>query len=308
MKIYRSLDEFKRLAKAVVTIGTFDGVHIGHQRIVQRLSEIARTEGGETVVLTFFPHPRMVLQPDDNTLRLLSTLSERELLLEKAGVDHLIIHPFSKDFSRLSAVDFVRDLLVTRIGLHTLVIGYDHHFGRNREGSHRDLEEMSSVYGFHLEEIPPQEIDEVAVSSTKIRNALMTGDVNIANQLLGYEYMLHGKVVNGDRIGRTLGFPTANLELQENYKLIPADGIYAIHADLEGESHLGMLYIGNRPVLGGTRKVIEAHLFEFDRDIYGQYLTIRLIQRIRGDKHVADLEELKTLMEEDRRIATKILS
>ncbi|MFM7217449.1 MAG: bifunctional riboflavin kinase/FAD synthetase [Bacteroidota bacterium] len=308
MKIYRSLEEFGRLSKAIVTIGTFDGVHVGHQRIIQRLREIADAEGGESVVMTFFPHPRMVLQPEDNGIRLLTTLSERERLLAYYGVDHLVVQPFNVEFSRLSAVEFVRDLLVQRIGLHTLVIGYDHHFGRNREGSYRDLEEMATVYGFKLEEIPPQQIDEVSVSSTKIRNALMSGDVGLANQLLGHDFTLEGNVVQGDRIGRTLGFPTANLSLMESYKLVPADGIYAVHAEVSGNSHLGMLYIGNRPVLGGTRRVIEVNLFDFDRDIYGEPVRVRMMHRIRGDQKVASLEELKVLMEEDRRIATKLLS
>lgn len=308
MKVYHSLDEFPRLNKAVVTIGTFDGVHFGHQRILTRLKEIARQEQAETVVLTFFPHPRMVLQPDDNQLQLITTMQERELLLGTHGIDHLIIQPFSKEFSRITAVEFIRDLMVNKIGLHTLVIGYDHHFGRNREGSFRDLEEMAPVYGYRLEEISRQEVNEVAVSSTKIRQALLSGDVTTANGLLGHDFTLTGTVIEGDRIGRTIGFPTANLSIPERYKLIPSDGIYAVWVELEGRRYKGMLYIGHRPVVSGTKRNIEVNIFDFDRDIYGQSLTLGLKVRMRDDKKISTLDELKLLLEADRRNATKILS
>jgi riboflavin kinase/FMN adenylyltransferase len=308
MKVYQSIEEFKPLAHAVSTIGTFDGVHAGHDKIISRLCEMARSEGGESVVLTFFPHPRMVLQPDDNNLKLLTTMSERIELLKKSGVDHLIIQPFNKEFSRQSAVEFVRDILVNKIGTKTLVIGYDHHFGRNREGSFKDLEEMAPIYGFRLEEIPKHVINALAVSSTKIRNSLLTGDVQTANRLLGYEFSLTGKVVDGDKIGRTLGFPTANISIAEQYKLIPATGIYAVHVKVGEELHKGMLYIGYRPVVQGKRLSVEVNIFDFNENIYNNNITVMLKARVRDDIHLTSLEELKKKMNEDKLVATKLLA
>lgn len=308
MKVYHSLEEFPRLQKAVVTIGTFDGVHVGHQRIIRRLRETAALLGGETVVLTFFPHPRMILQPDDNDLKLITTLKERERLLQSFGIDHLIVQPFNKEFSRISATAFVRDLLVKKVGMETLVIGYDHHFGRNREGSYKDLEEMAPVYGFRLEEIPEQVVNEVAVSSTKIRTAVLQGDMDRANELLGHDFTIVGTVIQGDQLGRTIGFPTANLGIAESYKLLPADGIYAVWVELDGDRHKGMLYIGNRPVVNGRFRNIEVNIFDFDREIYGKELTVHIKARIRDDRNVTSMDELKELLAEDRRIATKILS
>lgn len=307
MKVYHSLEEFPQLDHAVVTIGTFDGVHIGHQQIIQRLRELAQAHGGQTVVLTFFPHPRMVLQPDDNQLKLITTMHERELLLRTFGIDHLIIQPFDKEFSRMSAIEFVRDVLVNRIGMKTLVIGYDHHFGRNREGSYKDLEEMAPLYGFRLEEIPEQVVNEVAVSSTKIRTALLTGDVASAGKLLGHHFTITGKVGRGDQLGRTIGFPTANLSVTETYKLIPAEGIYAVRVHQGDITHRGMLYIGNRPVVNGTSRTIEVNIFDFNEDIYDQTLVVELVSRLRDDKAIKTMEELRELLEEDRRNATKIL-
>ncbi len=307
MKVYQGIEEFKPLTHAVATIGTFDGVHAGHQKIISRLCECAKNENGESVVLTFFPHPRMVLQPDDNNLKLLTTMSERIELLKKIGVDHLIIQPFDKEFSRQSAVEFVRDILVNKIGTKTLVIGYDHHFGRNREGSFKDLEEMSPIYGFHLEEIPKQVINELAVSSTKIRNSLLTGDVKTASELLGHDFTLSGKVVDGDKIGRTLGFPTANISIAEPYKLIPATGIYAVLVKIGEETFKGMLYIGYRPVVQGKRLSVEVNIFDFDRSIYNHNIIVILKARVRDDIHLRSLEELKNKMTEDKIVATKLL-
>ncbi len=308
MKVYQGIDEFTPLTHAVSTIGTFDGVHAGHQTIISRLCEMATHEKGESVVLTFFPHPRMVLQPDDNNLKLLTTMSERIELLKKSGVGHLIIQPFDKDFSRQSAVEFVRDILVNKIGTKTLVIGYDHHFGRNREGSYKDLEEMSPIYGFRLEEIPKHVINELAVSSTKIRNALLTGDILTANNLLGHDFTLNGKVVDGDKIGRTLGFPTANISIAEQYKLIPSTGIYAVHVKVGDEMLKGMLYIGYRPVVQGKRLSIEVNIFDFNRNIYNENITVFLKAKVRDDIHLSSLEELKKKMTEDKEVATKLLA
>lgn len=307
MKVYQGIEEFKPLKHAVSTIGTFDGVHAGHQRIIARLTEVAASEKGESVVLTFFPHPRMVLQPDDNNLKLLTTMSERIELLKKQGVDHLIIQPFDKEFSRQTAVEFVRDILVNNIGTKTLVIGYDHHFGRNREGSFKDLEEMSPIYGFRLEEIPKQVINEVAVSSTKIRNSLVTGDVKTANNLLGHDFTLSGKVVDGDKIGRTLGFPTANLAIAEQYKLIPGTGIYAVLVKVDGKLYKGMMYIGYRPVVHGKRLSTEVNIFDFNENIYNHDVTVYFKGRVRDDIHFSNLDDLKKKMQEDKVVATKML-
>ncbi len=308
MKVYSSIDEFPGIPNAIVTIGTFDGVHAGHQKIIRKLVSLAEETKGETVLLTFFPHPRMVLQPEDNDLKLLTNLNEKEELLRSFGIDHLIVQPFNKEFSRISATEFVRDVLIKKIGTKTLVIGYDHHFGRNREGSYKDLEEMSVVYKFRLEEIPEQMINHIAVSSTKIRNALLEGDIKSANSLLEYDFHLEGIVIKGEQIGAGLGFPTANIHVQEPFKLIPADGIYAVKINLEGDWFKGMLYIGNRPALKGKTKSIEVNIFDFNRDIYGKKLQIFFKDRIRGDMNFENLDKLKEKMQEDQRNATKILS
>lgn len=308
LRIYNSIEEFGGCPNAVVTIGTFDGVHAGHLHIIRKLIELAAAGNGETIVLTFFPHPRLVLQPEDNDLKLITTMTERTRLLEREGIDHLIIQPFSYDFSRLSATEFVRDVLVEKLGTKTLVIGYDHHFGRNREGSYRDLEEMAPMYNFQLEEISKKLIDEVAVSSTKIRAALLEGDVRTANRLLGHDFSLEGTVVEGDRIGNTIGFPTANIQISEKYKLIPAHGIYAVRAEVGAEQFNGMLYIGTRPVVDGKKLSIEVNLFDFERNIYGEKIRVFLKEWIRGDMHFSNLDDLKQKMKEDRENATKLLS
>lgn len=308
MNVYNSIDNFPGSANAVVTIGTFDGVHIGHQQIIRNLRKLAAETHGETVLLTFFPHPRMVLQPDDNDLKLITTMVEREELLRSFGIDHLIIQPFDKQFSRISATEFVRDQLMQKIGMKTLVIGYDHHFGRNREGSYKDLEEMAPVYGFRLEEINEQVINHIAVSSTKVRKALLEGDIDSANQLLGHRFSFRGKVVMGDKIGRTLGFPTANIEIPEAYKLVPAEGIYAVQIRIGQQLKKGMLYIGTRPVVNGKSLRIEVNIFDFDQEIYNQEIQVMFVSRIRGDLPFTDINALKEKMKEDKVIATKLLS
>jgi riboflavin kinase/FMN adenylyltransferase len=308
MKVYHGIEEFKTHQHAVVTIGTFDGVHLGHQKIIKHLTDAAEKENGETVVLTFFPHPRMVLEPFDDKLKLITTMSERIELLRKYGVHHLIIQPFTQEFSCIPAMEFVRDVLVKKIGTKTLVIGYDHHFGHNRQGTYKDLEKYSSVYNYRLEEIPAQLLNESSISSTKIREALLRGDAKTANQLLGHDFTLSGKVVDGDKAGRQLGFPTANIGIAEKYKLIPADGIYAATATVEGKTHKGMLYIGNRPSLNGKQLSIEINIFDFDRSIYDQDITVQLKDRIRDDMNFPNLDALKEKMREDKIVATKMLA
>ena len=307
MKIYHGIDDFSQLQYAVVTSGFFDGVHVGHQKIFSRVREIASRNFGETVVLTFWPHPRLVLHPEENELKLLNTFEEKAALLKDQGIQHLIRIPFTKEFSQLTSEQFIQDVLVKTIGTRKLVIGYDHHFGKNREGSFEQLKLNAPRYGFEVEEIPKQEVDHVAVSSTKIRKALEEGDVETANHFLGQPYPLTGRVVTGDRIGRTLGFPTANIEIDTKYKLIPADGIYAVTVGHEHNVYGGMLYIGNRPTLQATRRNIEVNIFEFDRDIYGETLTVYFQKQIRADQKFLSMEELKSQLHRDKADALAVL-
>ncbi len=291
----------------MVTIGTFDGVHTGHRKIILRLAELGKKQKGQTVVLTFFPHPRMVLHPDDHGLKLLNTLNERIELLAQLNIDHLIVHTFTKEFSRTTFLQFVRNILVNVIGTKTLVIGYDHHFGRNREGTYKELNELAPVYDFKLEKIDEEIIHEITVSSTKIRVAIDKGDIELANELLGYEYMLSGKVIKGDGIGRALGYPTANIHPAEDYKLVPADGIYAVRVRIENENYSGMLYIGTRPTLNKTERNIEVNIFNFDKDIYDKSITVTFRKRIRDDIRFSSKEELSRQLGNDKEVALKIL-
>ncbi|MBL7833368.1 MAG: bifunctional riboflavin kinase/FAD synthetase [Cyclobacteriaceae bacterium] len=300
MRIYYSIDDFSPVKNAVVTSGTFDGVHVGHKKILSRLTEIARKTGGETVVITFWPHPRLVLYPDDSQLRLLNTFEEKAELLKKQGVHHLLRIPFTKEFSQLSSEAFITNILVEKIGTWKLVIGYDHHFGKNREGSFEQLKLNGPKYGFEVEEIPRQDIDNIAVSSTKIRQSIEAADMATASHLLGQPYTLSGRVIKGDQIGRQLGYPTANLEVDSLHKLIPADGIYAVHVHHSSERYRGALYIGNRPTVDGTKKVIEVNIFNFSREIYGESLTIEFHAFIRHDKKLNSLDELKNQIATDK--------
>ncbi len=300
MKVYTNIQEFKSAKNVVVTIGTFDGVHLGHKVIINQLKKAAQELGGESVLLTFFPHPRMVVFPDDNELKLLNTIEERKELLEKAGIDHLIIHPFSKAFSRLTALEFVRDILVNRLNVKKVVIGYDHHFGRNREGSFEDLVEFGELYGFSVEEIPAQDIQQINVSSTKIRTSLLAGEIHAATQFLGYPYFINGTVVKGDKIGREIGFPTANIKPDETYKLIPKNGVYAVKVVVNKNEYDGMLNIGIRPTLKGKNETIEVNIFDFDEEIYGQQIQIKFYERIRDEQPFEDLNELKNQLSIDK--------
>ncbi len=304
MKTYNHIDEFSKISSAVVTIGTFDGVHIGHQKIISRLQEISRQINGETVILTFFPHPRMILHPEDKAIKLITTMHEKAERLEKLGIDHLIITPFTRDFSNLSPQEYISKVLVDKIGTKHIVIGYDHRFGKDREGGLEHLQRFSSDFGFEVEEIPEQDINDVAVSSSKIRNAILCGDVKTAADFLGYPFHLTGKVIKGDQIGRTLGFPTANLFVEETYKLIPADGIYAVNVQInpvgDHTKRLnGMAYIGHRPTINGMTHNIEVNIFDFDEDIYGSTLRINFLNFIRGDENFISLEALKVQLAKD---------
>lgn len=307
MKIYHGLDDFTRLSYAVVTSGTFDGVHVGHQKILSRLCEIADKNHGETVVITFWPHPRLLLKPDDHTLKLLNTFEEKAELLKEQGIQHLVRIPFTKEFSQLTSEEFIKDILVDTIGTRKLVIGYDHRFGKNREGSFEQLVLNASRYGFDVEEIPRQEIDHLAVSSTKIRHALEAGDIETSNHLIGRPYSITGRVVPGDKIGRSIGFPTANIEVDTNYKLIPSDGIYAVTVKQAHNTYGGMLYIGYRPTISGTKRNIEVNIFDFDKNIYGESITVHFQKMIRGDRTFTNLEELTRQLHQDKVDSLRIL-
>jgi riboflavin kinase/FMN adenylyltransferase len=307
MKIYHSLDDFAPVRNAVVTSGTFDGVHVGHQKILSRLREVAKKSDGETVVITFWPHPRLVLYPNDTDLKLLNTFEEKAELLKEQQIDHLLRIPFTKEFSQLSSEEFITKILVEKIGTKKLVIGYDHHFGKNREGSFEQLKLNAPKYGFTVEEISRQDVDHVTVSSTAIRKALDTGDLTTANHLLGKPYSVSGRVVKGDKLGRLMGFPTANLELDSMHKLVPADGIYAVTVSYSHQVYGGMLYIGYRPTVGGKRKSIEVNIFNFDKEIYGDTLAVNFHQLIRGDSTFKDLEELKGQLVKDKELSLSIL-
>lgn len=307
MKVYEGLAQFSRLPKAVVTSGTFDGVHIGHQKILGKLTDLAKKTGSETVVITFWPHPRMVLHADSKDLKLLSTFEEKARLLEEYGIDHLIKIAFTKEFSQLSSIDFIRNILIDAIGTTHLVIGYDHRFGKNREGSFDHLVAHKKDYGFEVEEISRQDIDNIGVSSTRIRNALANGQVEVAADYLGRPYSFEGTVIEGEKIGRQLGFPTANIHIAEDYKLIPSDGVYAVKVLLDGKRYKGMLNIGQRPTVGGQNRTVEVHVFNFDENIYGKRMTIYLIKQIRTELKFGSLEMLKGQLHQDKESAIAIL-
>jgi riboflavin kinase/FMN adenylyltransferase len=307
LRIFHHINDFIGCNNPVVTLGTFDGLHYGHLQIIEKLKKAAKEINGETVVITFSPHPRLVLFPDDNDLKLLSDQDEKIKLFENTGIDYLIMHPFTKEFSRLSTVEFVRDLLVNKLGTKKLIIGYDHRFGRNREGSLEQLKEFESVYGFEVLEIPKQEVDHIAVSSTKIRNALLAGEIKTANSFLGYPYHLTGTVIRGSKLGREIGFPTANLKIEDKHKLIPANGVYAIKAEIGGNVYTGMMNIGVRPTVDGKTLAIEAHLFNFSKDIYDKKISVYFIDKLREEQKFDSIDKLRKQLLEDREFALEIL-
>ena len=302
MKIVQNTSNFSDKEKTYVTIGTFDGVHFGHQKIIEKLIDEAKKAGKKSVVLTFFPHPRMVLQKDVS-LELINTIEERATLLEKTGLDYLIIHPFSKEFSRMTALEFVRDILVNQLNISKLIIGYDHHFGKNREGNITQLTEYSHLYNFKVEEIPAQDIDDVSVSSTKIRRALATGNLKTANNFLGYNFMLNGNVVNGKKLGGKIGYPTANIDIKESYKLIPKTGVYIVKSTIDKKTIFGMMNIGNRPTVNGNHQTIEVHFFDFNQNLYDRNLTIELIYFLRDEEKFDSVEILIQQLKKDEKTA-----
>ncbi|MEJ8820072.1 bifunctional riboflavin kinase/FAD synthetase [Lacibacter sp. H407] len=309
MKVYRSLQQLPVFNRAVLTIGTFDGVHLGHQQIIRQLLMEAEETGGESVLISFYPHPRKIVQPDRQIAEL-TTLDERIELLKRQGLDNLVVVPFNKEFSEQPAEEYIKRFLVDRFHPACIIIGYDHKFGNNREGDYRLLEQMGEQYNYVVKEIPQQLINEVAISSTKIRNALSNGDVETANQLLGYPYFFKGNVIEGNKLGRKLGYPTANLQIQDPDKLVPANGVYAVEAQIEGETSMlkGMMNIGNRPTVDGTRRSIEVHLFDFDKDIYNRHLKVHVRFHLRNEVKFDGLDKLIEQLHKDKEISISKLA
>jgi len=299
LKIYTSLQEFTSTKKTIVTLGTFDGVHLGHTVILDRICNIAKQENLESVVLTFFPHPRLIVS-NDSEIKLLNTMAEKAKLLEQKGIQNFIIHPFDKLFSELSPREFVKQILIKQLNIQKIIIGYDHKFGKNRAADFNDLIAFGNEFGFDVEEIPAKQVDEVSVSSTKIRNSLLEGNISLANDYLGYSYMLSGIVVKGNQLGRTIGFPTANIQISENYKLIPKNGVYMVTTILNNKIIFGMMNIGVKPTLGENLLSIEVHLLHFSEDIYGHKIQVNVMERLREEQKFESFEVLKSQLEIDK--------
>lgn len=306
MKIKTAAD-FKQINSSVITIGTFDGVHVGHQKIINRLVDTARKNDLQALVLTFFPHPRMVIQNDAN-IKLINTIDEKAKQLEQLGVDHLVVKEFTKSFSRLTALEYVRDILVNKLKVKHIIVGYDHHFGRNRTANINELKEFGTFYDFEVTEIEPQEVDDVAVSSTKIRSAILEGNILTANKFLGYNFMLTGTVIKGKGLGKTLDFPTANIQIEAAYKLIPKHGVYVVKSQIKGVEVFGMMNIGKNPTVSeGNQTKIEVHFFDFSANLYGAVLKIELLNHLRSEIKFPNIEALKLQLEKDKADATNAL-
>lgn len=307
MKIFHSINDFSSPKKTILTLGTFDGVHIGHKKILEKITQNTENEKYESLVLTFFPHPRMILQ-EESAIKLLNTITEKIDLLEKTGIENLVIHPFDESFSRLTAEEFVREILVEQFHIQKIIIGHDHRFGRNRTANIDDLIDFGKKYGFEVEQISAQEINEISVSSTKIRNALEEGDIVLANKYLGYEYFLTGTIIKGKQLGRTIGFPTANLKIEENYKLIPRNGVYIVSRIINNKTVFGMMNIGFNPTVNGENQTIEIHFFDFEADLYHQKITVSLLHRIRSEQKFDSVVLLKEQLEKDQNYAKAFLN
>jgi riboflavin kinase/FMN adenylyltransferase len=307
LKLFHSIQAYPTAQPTIVTIGTFDGVHLGHKKIIDLIIASAKELNCESLVLTFFPHPRAVLQ-QGTEMKQLTTLNEKITLLENLGIDHLVVHAFDKEFSRLTAEEFVKKVLVDTFNVKKIIIGHDHRFGRNRTATIDDLIAYGANYGFEVAQISAEEINEVTISSTKIRTALEEGNICLANEYLGYDYSLSGIVSKGKQLGRTIGFPTANIELQENYKLIPQNGVYIAKCNLNGKTVFGMMNIGTRPTVAGTHQSIEIHFFDLNQDLYGQTLTVSLLQRMRSEQKFESLDALKTQLAQDKKTALAFIN
>lgn len=308
MKIYNNFNDYQKVANAIVTIGTFDGVHLGHQTILKDMVRVAKEIKGESVVVTFYPHPRQVLRIDDGNLRFITTQEEKIRLLENIGIDNLIIVNFTEEFSRLSSESFITDYVIKNISPVKIVVGYDHHFGNNRKGDFNLLNDLGERYNIEVQRIPAKDVENIAVSSTKIRHSLQQGDVSYANKLLGYQYAYFGKVVDGAKIGRELGYPTANVYVDREYRLIESPGVYATYIEIDKIIYKSMTYIGNKPTLDKDEKEsVEVHIFDFNDDIYGKYVKIRFVKKIREEQKFKDLETLKHQIQIDEKEIRELL-
>lgn len=306
MKIFHSINEFHSDKKTILTLGTFDGVHLGHAAILKKLTQNTANGKFESAVLTFFPHPRMVLQGKSD-LKLLNTINEKIDLLEKIGIENLIIHPFDANFSQLNAEEFVKTVLVDQLHIQKIIIGYDHRFGKNRTANIDDLTAFGVKYGFEVEQISAQEINDISISSTKIRTALEDGNIDLANKYLGYSYFLSGTVAKGRQLGRTINYPTANIELEEEYKLVPKNGVYVVTAEINGKSVYGMMNIGFNPTVQGENRTIEVHFFDFDSDIYDCHIRVAILERIRSEKKFESIALLQQQLENDKEFSIQYI-
>lgn len=307
MQIHRDIQQLPVFRNAVITIGTFDGVHLGHRQIIETLKKEASIAGGETVIITFHPHPRKIVSSVITGIRLINTLDERIELLEKTGIDHLVVVPFTDFFANQTGEEYIRDFLAEKFSPHTIIIGYDHRFGKERSGNFKLLEEKSAVYHYRLMEIPEHLLDAVKVSSTHIRNAILHSGIEEANKLLGYDFFFSGEVVHGDKIGRTIGYPTANLKSTDEEKIVLGDGIYAVYAIFENRRYKGMMSIGFRPTVQGKKRVVEVNIFNFNEDIYGRVLRVAVIKYLRSEVKFDGLEELKLQLHKDKENSLKVL-
>lgn len=306
MKKYNSIFTFSATKKTIITLGTFDGVHLGHQSILNKLLEATENGLYESVVLTFYPHPRMVLN-QENAMHLLNTIEEKTILFEKFGIDHLIVHPFDNSFSKLSAGEFVKTVLVEKLNIHKIIIGYDHRFGVNRTADINDLIHFGKQYNFEVAQINAEEINEITVSSTKIRTALLDGAIELANQYLGYDYFFSGKVIKGKQLGRTIGFPTANIILLESYKLLPKNGVYVVYSTINNKREYGMMNIGYKPTVGENNKTIEVHFFDLNEDLYDKIVNVSIVKFIRTEEKFESIDALKMQLNKDREFSKSYL-
>ncbi|MES2573590.1 MAG: bifunctional riboflavin kinase/FAD synthetase [Bacteroidota bacterium] len=307
MKIFHSINDFKSTKKTILTLGTFDGVHIGHKKILEKITQNTQDSQYESLVLTFFPHPRIVLH-GASEVKLLNTIDEKIDLLERLDIQNLVIHPFDETFSKLTAEEFVKTVLVEKLQIKKIIIGHDHRFGRNRTADINDLITFGKQYNFEVEQISAQEIDAVSISSTKIRKALIEGNMDLANDYLGYDYFLTGTISKGKQLGRTIGFPTANLKIEENYKLIPRNGAYIVKSIIDEKTVYGMMNIGYNPTVAGENLSIEVHYFDFDKDIYDQKISVSILKHLRSEQKFGSVDLLKEQLENDKKTALEYIS
>ena len=307
LKTFNSIATYHSKRKSIVTIGTFDGVHLGHKKILEKIIYNSELYDCESVVLTFFPHPRMVLE-EDSDIKLLNTVDEKVKLFGNLGLDNLIIHPFNEEFSKLSAEEFVKSILVDKLNIKKIIIGYDHRFGKNRLANIDDLIIYGEKYGFEVEQITAQELNDIAISSTKIRNSILEGNIELANNYLGYNYFFSGTVVKGNQLGRTINYPTANINVEEKYKLIPKNGVYIVSSNFKNKIIYGMMNIGNRPTVDGKNTTIEVNFFNLNENLYHEYLTISILKKVRDEIKFNSTHELQNQLNKDKKNSLLYLS